>query len=287
MNVFQMRDKLKDRLSKPEVKFTFNREDETLRISRVDNGKGVTVKIATIVAKYKEQKENIVDEIVYYVEEAIEQMKGEGLSEVNSAQIMPVLRSPSFDKKNKDGNPFVIEEHTAETNIYYVVDLGKSYRLMDEKMLESMKLSKQQLKEMALFNVRKLDNKYTTDEVKGNIFYFINSNDGYDASRILNTTFLNEIQDQCEGEMLVAVPHQDVLIIADIRNKTGYDVMAHLTMEFFTKGLVPITSLSLGYDKGHFEPIFILGKNNKQKRDPNVIQRLEATRKQYENKDKK
>ncbi|MDN6181809.1 MAG: DUF1444 family protein, partial [Staphylococcus equorum] len=88
-------------------------------------------------------------------------------------------------------------------------------------------------------------------------------------------------------EMLVAVPHQDVLIIADIRNKTGYDVMAHLTMEFFTKGLVPITSLSLGYDKGHFEPIFILGKNNKQKRDPNVIQRLEATRKQYENKDKK
>ncbi|MEB7674222.1 DUF1444 domain-containing protein [Staphylococcus equorum] len=287
MNVFQMRDKLKDRLSKPEVKFTFNREDETLRISRVDNGKGVTVKVATIVAKYKEQKENIVDEIVYYVEEAIEQMKGEGLSEVNSAQIMPVLRSPSFDKKDKDDNAFVIEEHTAETNIYYVVDLGKSYRLMDEKMLESMKLSKQQLKEMALFNVRKLDNKYTTDEVKGNIFYFINSNDGYDASRILNTTFLNEIQDQCEGEMLVAVPHQDVLIIADIRNKTGYDVMAHLTMEFFTKGLVPITSLSLGYDKGHFEPIFILGKNNKQKRDPNVIQRLEATRKQYENKDKK
>ena len=287
MNVFQMRDKLKDRLSKPEVKFTFNREDETLRISRVDNGKGVTVKVATIVAKYKEQKENIVDEIVYYVEEAIEQMKGEGLSEVNSAQIMPVLRSPSFDKKDKDGNEFVIEEHTAETNIYYVVDLGKSYRLMDEKMLESMKLSKQQLKEMALFNVRKLENKYTTDEVKGNIFYFINSNDGYDASRILNTTFLNEIQDQCEGEMLVAVPHQDVLIIADIRNKTGYDVMAHLTMEFFTKGLVPITSLSLGYDKGHFEPIFILGKNNKQKRDPNVIQRLEATRKQYENKDKK
>lgn len=287
MNIFQMRDKLKDRLSKPEVKFTFNREDETLRISRVDNGKGVTVKVATIVAKYKEQKENIVDEIVYYVEEAIEQMKGEGLSEVDSAQIMPVLRSPSFDKKDKDGNAFVIEEHTAETNIYYVVDLGKSYRLMDEKMLESMKLSKQQLKEMALFNVRKLDNKYTTDEVKGNIFYFINSNDGYDASRILNTTFLNEIQDQCEGEMLVAVPHQDVLIIADIRNKTGYDVMAHLTMEFFTKGLVPITSLSLGYDKGHFEPIFILGKNNKQKRDPNVIQRLEATRKQYENKDKK
>ena len=51
-----------------------------------------------------------------------------------------------------------------------------------------------------------------------------NTNDGYDASRILNTSFLNHIQHQCEGEMLVGVPHQDVLILADIRNKTGYDI---------------------------------------------------------------
>ena len=286
MNVFQMRDKLKDRLKHLDVKFSFNRDEETLRVSRNDNGKGVTVKLSTIVAKYKEQKENIVDEIVYYVEEAIEQMKGEALSETENIEIMPVLRSPSFDKKDKEGNSFVIDKHTAETNIYYAVDLGKSYRLIDEQMLEKLNLTKQQVKEMALFNVRKLENKYKTDEVQGNIFYFVNSNDGYDASRILNSTFLNDIQAQCEGEMLVAVPHQDVLIIADIRNKTGYDVMAHLTMEFFTKGLVPITSLSLAYDNGHFEPIFILGKNNKQKRNPNVIQRLEATRKQYENKDK-
>ncbi|MGU3218671.1 DUF1444 family protein [Staphylococcus aureus] len=38
------------------------------------------------------------------------------------------------------------------------------------------------------------------------------------------------------------MPRQDVLI-CDIHNKTGYDVIAHLTMEFFTKGLVQITSL--------------------------------------------
>ncbi|MDT3918765.1 DUF1444 family protein, partial [Staphylococcus saprophyticus] len=57
MNVFQMRDKLKDRLNHLDVKFSFNREDETLRISRIDNGKGVTVKINPIVAKYKSQKE--------------------------------------------------------------------------------------------------------------------------------------------------------------------------------------------------------------------------------------
>ena len=141
---------------------------------------------------------------------------------------------------------------------------------------------------MALFNIRKLDTPYKTDEVKGNIFYFINTNDGYDASRILNTPLLNQFEEKCEGEMLVAVPHQDVLIIADIRNKTGYDVMAHLTMEFFTNGLVPITSLSLAYEKGHFEPIFILAKNNKDKKgkSPNVVQELSAVKDNKKN-DKK
>ncbi|GGG83183.1 DUF1444 family protein [Staphylococcus pragensis] len=286
MNVFQMRDKIKQRLSSLDVDFKFDREEETLRIYRQDNHKGVTIKLNAIVAKYEEQKEKIVDEIVYYVEEAIAQMNDDSLNKMQDIQIMPVIRSASFDKKTKEGHPFIIEKHTAETNIYYALDLGKSYRLIDESMLKQLGITEQQVKEMSLFNIRKLQNKYKTDEVKGNIFYFVNSNDGYDASRILNTKFLDEIYSQCEGEMLVAVPHQDVLIIADIRNKTGYDVMAHLTMEFFTKGLVPITSLSFGYEKGHFEPIFILGKNNKQKRDPNVIQRLEANRKKFNNKDK-
>ena len=287
MNVFQMRDKLKSRLKHLDVKFSYDREEETLRIYRTDNHKGVTVKLQSIVAKYKEQKEDIVDEIVYYVEEAISQMGGTALEDLDDIKVMPVMRAPSFQKENNEGTPFVYEEHTAETLTYYALDLGKSYRLIDEDMLKELQITKQQLKEMALFNVRKLDNPYKTDEVKGNIFYFVNSNDGYDASRILNTRFLNEFEQQCEGEMLVAIPHQDVLIIADIRNKTGYDVMAHLTMEFFTKGLVPITSLSFGYEEGHLEPIFILGKNNKQKRNPNVIQRLEATRQKYNNKDHK
>lgn len=285
MNVFQMRDKLKARLNHLDVDFKFDREEETLRIYRTDNYKGVTIKLNAIVAKYEEQKDKIIDEIVYYVEEAIAQMGDHSLEKMEDLKIMPVVRATSFDKKTKEGHSFIYSEHTAETNIYYALDLGKSYRLIDESMLKTVNMTEQQIKEMSLFNVRKLKNKYSTDEVKGNIFYFINSNDGYDASRILNTSFLNEVQEQCEGEMLVAVPHQDVLIIADIRNKTGYDVMAHLTMEFFTKGLVPITSLSFGYDKGHLEPIFILGKNNKQKRNPDVIQRLEANRKKFNNKD--
>lgn len=61
--------------------------------------------------------------------------------------------------------------------------------------------------------------------------------------------------------MVLAVPHQDVLIIGDIQDNTGYDVLAHMTMDFFADGLVPITSLPFVYNNGKLEPIFIMAKN--------------------------
>ena len=47
MNVFQIRDKLKQRLAHLNVDFKFDREEETLRIYRQDNYKGVTIKLNT------------------------------------------------------------------------------------------------------------------------------------------------------------------------------------------------------------------------------------------------
>lgn len=68
------------------------------------------------------------------------------------------------------------------------------------------------------------------------MFLFFNSNDGYDASRILNESILKEYESKVQGDMTVSVPHQDVLIIGDIRNETGYDVLAQLTMSFLQMG---------------------------------------------------
>lgn len=49
----------------------------------------------------KNKKEKIIDEIIYYVEEAIAQMDDNGLSKMKDIQVMPVIRSTSFDKKLK------------------------------------------------------------------------------------------------------------------------------------------------------------------------------------------
>src|SRR5690606_16691654 len=161
--------------------------------------------------------------------------------------IYPVIRSTSFPTESNEGNRFVTADHTAETRIYYALDTGAAYRLIDENMLNSLSLTEEQLKEIAKFQVKKLKTAVKEDHVAGNVFYFLNENDGYDASRILNENFLKEMKTKVTGDMTVSVPHQDVLIIGDIRNETGYDVLAQMAMHFFTNGKVPITSLSFIY----------------------------------------
>ncbi|MCP1145603.1 DUF1444 domain-containing protein [Lysinibacillus endophyticus] len=264
----QLVEQIKSRLGTERYEYIFDDEKETLRLNHKSLNKGMELTLSDILAKYHSIKEKAIDEVVYTIVQtfdAMEKEQKEGFHDLSL--VYPVVRSTSFPLKSNEGHPFITTDHTAETRIFYALDLGTTYRLIDESMLEKLQVSANQIREAARFSVRKLPTNTKKDEVAGNVFYFLNHNDGYDASRILNETFLKEMEEKVEGDMTLSVPHQDVLIIGDIRNEVGYDVLAQMTMHFFTVGTVPITSLSFVYEKGELEPIFILAKNkvNKEK----------------------
>ncbi|GGJ67966.1 uncharacterized protein YtpQ (UPF0354 family) [Anoxybacillus voinovskiensis] len=259
-----MAKEIERRLAQYDWAFHFDRKKDTLRIEDKKTKKGVTISLPNIIAKWEEAKEQAVEEIVYYVEQTLCTMHKTYTLSGKEKDIYPVIRSTSFPTETSDGIPLVYDEHTAETRIYYALDLGNTYRLIDKKLIEQENWDVRHMKEMARFNVRSLAVPVKEDTVAGNTFYFVNTNDGYDASRILNEPFLANLSAKINGTMFVAVPHQDVLIIADIQNDTGYDVLAQLTMSFFASGRVPITALSFLYENGNLEPIFILGKNRRK-----------------------
>ena len=264
MDSRKMRKELENRLQHPDRTFSYDREKDQLRIENITTGRGITIALPGIVAKWQDQKEKAIDEVVYYVSEGLNAMESQLELSGKEKNIFPVIRSTSFPTEAEDGVPFLYDDHTAETRIYYALDLGTTYRLIDSKLLKKEGWSAGQIRETALFNVRSLSVKIKEDRVAENTFYFLNTNDGYDASRILNTSFLNEMKKRMKGTMTVAVPHQDVLIIADVENNTGYDILAQMTMSFFASGRVPITALSFLYEDGELEPIFILGKTKKE-----------------------
>jgi len=267
MNSMKMKRILEDRLVNEEYRTSFNRDNDTFRIEWKETKQGVNVKLPQIIAKYNERGQVAVDELVNHLNESLTLMRKEYNLTGMEKNIFPVIRSTSFPTETKAGKSLVTKDHTAETRIFFAIDLGKSYKLIDRDVLDKEGWNEEQLLETALFNVRSLENPFKKDTVAENDFYFIATQDGYDASRILNDSFLEKMAENCEGDVAIAVPHQDVLIIADVKNDTGYDILAQMTMKFFAEGRIPITSLSFIYEDKHLEPIFIMAKNKPKRKD--------------------
>lgn len=261
MTSIKMKQILEKRMGNELYRTSFNRDNDKFRIEWAETKQGITIALPTVIAKYNQRGDEAIDELVAHIEEALKIMNEKHALTGKEKHIFPVIRSTSFPTTTKAGLKLVTKEHTAETRIYYALDLGKSYRLVDEALLEQEDWKLEHLHEIAVFNLRSLKTDYKADTVAGNTFYFVATQDGYDASRILNEVFLEEMALNSEGDLVIGVPHQDVLIVADIVNDTGYDVLAQMTMQFFAEGRIPITSLALLYENKQFEPVFIMAKN--------------------------
>jgi uncharacterized protein YtpQ (UPF0354 family) len=265
MDSIKLKRILEERLRAENRLFAFDKKNDELRVENSETNKGITISLPGIIAKWHVSKEKAIDEVVYYVEEALAVMGTVQSLSDKERNIYPVIRSASFPKEAAEGVPFLTDDHTAETRIYYALDLGNTYRLIDQQLMKKENWQVERIRDIARFNLRSLPVEMKKDLVADNVFYFLNTNDGYDASRILNEKFLKQMREEIEGEMTVSVPHGDVLIVGDIRNETGYDILAQMTMSFFTNGHIPVTALSFLYEDGELEPIFIMAKNRVKK----------------------
>lgn len=180
----------------------------------------------------------------------------------NEEKIFPVLRPKDFPQENEDGVALLTDEHTAESVIYYALDLDPVVVLIHERMPENEGWTPRQVKEQAMTNVRKLDTIPKQEKVQGNVFYFLSRQDGYGASRILNDRYVKQMHKKMKGDMVIAIPHQDVCIVADIRNSNGYKIMSQLNMDFWAKGDMPISPLPFAFrpEDRSLEPLMILDR---------------------------
>lgn len=69
MDSRKMRKELEERLGNESRSISYDREKDQLRIENSRTGKGITVSLSGIVAKWHSEKEKAIDEVVYYIEE--------------------------------------------------------------------------------------------------------------------------------------------------------------------------------------------------------------------------
>ena len=73
----KLSDILEKRLQNDSWSFHFDREKDSLRIEDKNTGKGITLELPGIIAKWEQKKDDAIDEVVYYTEEALNAMKGQ------------------------------------------------------------------------------------------------------------------------------------------------------------------------------------------------------------------
>ncbi|OLS39800.1 DUF1444 domain-containing protein [Alkalihalophilus pseudofirmus] len=269
MELREFRKMVEEKLKRDDRSITYNHKESTLRITNSKTNKGVTLSLKPLLAKWEREEYDSIDEVIRYIEVGLATMDKRPSLNGNENKIFPVIRSTSFHDETKEGISLLFEEHTAETRVYYAIDLGEAYTLIDEEMVRESGLTAEKIREMSRFNLRSLPQPMKEDVVAGNTFYFLRAKDGYDASRVLDPSLLEKMAKKVTGQLAVAIPHQDVLIMADIQNDSGYDVLAQIALQFFGEGRVPVTALPFMYEDGELEPTFILAqKKPKQPQSP-------------------
>ena len=209
--------------------------------------------------KKSEKSDKKVEEFIYYIVNNFTAQDNVSLDDITKEELVdkvyPVVRSTGFNKDNKQY--LVKYPHTNETDIYLAYDFGKGYKLLDKTFLEKLSLSLDEVFEFAKRNLENLPLKYNLDEVEGNKFYFLNAKDGYDGARVIDKNILDYFYKKIGESYYLGLPHQDVLIIADIKNKKGLEILQKMMVHFFTEGTVPITTITFKYDGEKLESYFI------------------------------
>ncbi len=181
-------------------------------------------------------------------------------------RVYPVVRHASFIQ-SEAGRRWVTRPHTAETVIAYALDCGDSYILIDRKMLEQAGWTEDDLHRHAMRNLAGLPVPVRTQQVGAHRIHFISPNDGYAASRVLLMDLLERYANGKTGTSLgVAVPHQDVLIIADLADESGAQLLSRLTADFAAKGDVPISPLPFFYENQTLEPFVVVQHASRRRR---------------------
>lgn len=108
----------------------------------------------------------------------------------------------------------VYREFLADLIIAYVIDESRSVTYINEDHLARWDIGAHELHEQALHNLQRrteTTNFITAGEGTQRLFIF-NSNDGYDATRLLLTDVLAQWAAQVSGNLLIGVPNRDFLI---------------------------------------------------------------------------
>lgn len=117
----------------------------------------------------------------------------------------------------------------ADLIITYVVDAGNSVTYINEQHLDCWQVDPQTLHIQALKNLRQrtADIRYTTVGDGAHRLFLFNTQDGYDATRLLLPELLTPWRSSLPERMVLGIPNRDLLVAFSDSDRTTFMKVLH------------------------------------------------------------
>jgi uncharacterized protein YtpQ (UPF0354 family) len=145
--------------------------------------------------------------------------------EVNISKIVPIIKPTDFiaevkkltAKKDSTNFSIVFNNYNNELSILYAEDKGNSLDYITKERLKQLHISQDSMSSLALKNFDKILPRIERTGKNGR--YIVTAGGTYEASLLLLSSFWSSKNFPIKGDIVVAVPSRDILLITGSRDK--------------------------------------------------------------------
>src|SRR5262245_41975889 len=145
----------------------------------------------------------------------------------------------------------VYEDLNSDLIILYAEDSPKNIRYFGPKDLERAHIDRKELRNLACENLKRLLPKIERRGADG--LFMLTAGGTYEASLLLIDSIWSDMRKEVRGDVIVAIPGRDVLIVTGSEDRQGIDKMKQMIQQSFAQGAYRLTTKMFAYRGGKFE----------------------------------
>jgi uncharacterized protein YtpQ (UPF0354 family) len=238
-------------------------QDMELKIKNV-HGKEHTVFLYNSYDTYKADPK-LKDVVVQrFVASLIETIANEQAFEgLDPSRIIPVVKDRQWLEETRNAlisrgakklPENVYDDLNDDLIVLYAEDSPKNIRYFSPADLDNAKIDRKHLRNLACENLKKIIPKI--ERHGGNGLFMVVAGGDYEASLLLFDGIWNDLKSEVRGEIVVAIPTRDLLVVTGSEDTGGIQRMKQIIKDASAKGSYRLTKKMFAYRNGKFEEFY-------------------------------
>lgn len=235
-------------------------KDLELKVTTAD-GRESTSFLDNAYDTYKLDPKSKQEVIQNFVASGIDTFESLGKSEaLDRKLIVPVVKDRPWLEETRQAlvargatklPEHVHEDLNAELIILYAEDSPKNIRYVGPKDLEDAHIERKELRTLACENLKRLLPKIERQGANG--LFMITAGGDYEASLLLLDSIWSDIKREVRGDVVVAIPSRDLLIVTGSEDSQGIEKMKQIVQKSYAQGSYRLTTKLFVFHGGKLE----------------------------------